>query len=682
MILAGWTLTELGLLFAGGAALITALYLLRMRRRELVVPFAALWQRVHRQSEARRLWKHLRRLLSWLLQILLLALLVLALGDPRPDHWLREPVTLAIVLDRSASMGAASDPRQGSAAPTPSDQPQNTPEPQNSRGSAAPTRLDAALARARAELLALGPADRALVLAAGPEIAVLSPLSRDPSALLSGLDGLTATAGEADLPRALALAGHALDGQPGPKILLLTDGALDQPALDAIATCAQGPVPCAIHQLPGPAANVAITAFAARRYPGDRGRVEVLAELHNLGPAPAPILLEVLADGLSVGRVELELAPGEQRRQLLPGLDAARTRLLARITPQPGADPALLGLPVDDLAYAVVPPLRPFNVALITDGTNLFLEAALLALGDHVQLSGVPVADARPDHPALRAADLIFVDPGPEPLPGSLPADKHLIVFDPWRHPGAASPIALAREVPRPFITEQLQTHPILAHIVLKDVNIRRGTTFSLEPGDVALLRALGEPIAVLRDADPSLIVFGFDPRQTDLPLRTAFPLLVANLVEHFERAAPGFVASVPVGARRTLEIAAFGLPAAGVTQVEVTGPEGPQAISQRLPVEDRRVRLRATEPGIYRMRAEDGPDPSATVLFAVNQADHSASQLDDRLPELAIPLQRAPADPPAPAPLSQGPLWTLLLLLAVALLALEWATYHRRWTV
>ena len=91
MMLAGWTLAEIAPVFAAGAVAITALYLLRMRRRQVVVPFAALWQRVTRESDTRRLWKRLRRLLSWLLQIGLLALLCAALGDPRPDSWLRDP---------------------------------------------------------------------------------------------------------------------------------------------------------------------------------------------------------------------------------------------------------------------------------------------------------------------------------------------------------------------------------------------------------------------------------------------------------------------------------------------------------------------------------------------------------------------------------------------------------------
>ncbi|MFY0532983.1 vWA domain-containing protein [Nannocystis pusilla] len=148
MTLSGWTWPEILPVFAAGAAAITALYLLRMRRRQVVVPFAALWQQVTRESDTRRLWKKLRRLLSWLLQLVLLALLCAALGDPRPESWLRDPQTVAIVIDRSASVAA---PAAG--------------EPEL-------TRLDVLLRRARAEIAGLGPTDRALVIAAGAEVEV------------------------------------------------------------------------------------------------------------------------------------------------------------------------------------------------------------------------------------------------------------------------------------------------------------------------------------------------------------------------------------------------------------------------------------------------------------------------------------------------------------------------------
>ena len=146
MTWAGWSVAKMLPAFGAAAAAITLLYLLRMRRRQLEVPFAALWHNVIRQSETRRLWRRLRRLVSWIIQLLLLALVAVALGDPRPSSWLREPQTLAIIVDTSASMAGPHEEHR--------------------------TRLGAALARARSEIAALGPADRALIISAGSEVDV------------------------------------------------------------------------------------------------------------------------------------------------------------------------------------------------------------------------------------------------------------------------------------------------------------------------------------------------------------------------------------------------------------------------------------------------------------------------------------------------------------------------------
>ena len=705
MNLAGWTLAELLPLFAAGATAITALYLLRMRRRQLVVPFAALWRQVTRESDTRRLWRKLRRMLSWLLQLCLLALLCLALGDPRPSAWLRDPVTLAIVIDRSASMGG---PAELEPADPQTDNPQTDDPPRL-------TRLDLAVRRARAELSALGPVDRALVITAGPEVAVPGPLARDHEPLLRSLDGLRPSAGEADLGRALALARSALAGQPGGRILVLSDGALDPAGAAALAACA-APVPadmpestgpegqlapepaprCQLARVGGPVDNVAITAFAARRYPEDREHVEVLAEVQNLGDSPVEVVLEVRADGLSVGRRSLSLAPGARQTEVLRDLDAARTRLLAQLSPGPGSSPAALGPAGDDQAHAIVPPLRPFKVALITDGSDLFLEAALLTLQDHIQLTGVGPAAVQ-GNPQVADADLVVIDLGAELLPNPLPT-QDLVLFDPLRHADGPSPITSAGELPRPFLTEQAQGHPLLDGVVLKDVNLARATRLAALPGDQILVRSLGDPVALLRheagqddgSGARTLVAFGFDPRQSDLPLRTAFPLLVANLVTYFEQARPGFVASVPVGAARPLAVAELGLPPEALSAVEVAGPEPLLADpasdaalpAARVPVDRGVFRLRAREPGIYRVTALDGPAKGTTVLLAVNQASAPASDLHDRVTELALPPEASAGDPPTPLPVGEGPLWTLLLLAAAGLIALEWATYHRRVTV
>lgn len=654
MSFAGLSLSQLLPLMGAGAGVITLLYLLRMRRREIVVPFAELWERVTRESESRRLWRKLRRLLSWLLQLVVLALIGLALGDPRPEVWLRDPYTLAIVVDRSASMGGPAEAESES------------------------TRLQLALRRAEEEIRALGPADKAVVIAAGAEVGVASPLSGDPATLVPGLLTIAPMPGEADLPRALALAGHAVADREGARILVITDGAVDPAGADALATCVEGDVPCAVARVGGSSENVAITAFAARRYPYVRDKIEVLTEIHNLGDEAATIVLDVEADGVSVGRREMTLASGEVRREVLGDLDAARARFVARLSrPETPGEP--VGLPEDDEAYAVVPPLSPLDITLVSDGSNLFTEAALLTLDDHIRLSAATPESARlGTSTELAEADVVIFDVGDELLPDTLP-DTHVVIFDPWRHETSPCPIAKKDDIARPFLTEQDLKHPVLDHVVLKDVNIGRGTLFQTEPGDQVLVRSLGAPIMVMREGAHTVVAIGFDPRQSDFPMRMAYPVLLDNLVRYFEQGRAGFVASLPLGLRREVQLPRIGLNPEGVTRVEMEDPSG--ATSER-PVENGRVFVRALVPGFYSLRSLDGPLAGASVELAVNQADVHASDLHDRLGELQLPEAAAADEPPDPAPLGEGPLWTLVMLAVAALIALEWAAYHRRVTV
>jgi hypothetical protein len=650
---AGWTIAQMLPLALAGAAAITAMYLLRMRRREVVVPFAALWEQVTRESESRRLWRKLRRLLSWLVQLFLLLLVLAALGDPRPDVWLREPATIAIVVDRSASMAGPAGES---------------------------TRLDAARARVEQEIAALGPADRAVVIAAGEEVGVVAPLAQDPAVLVPPLASLAPSWGETDLARALALAEHAVAQGSGPRILVLTDGALDQAAESALARCTGGAIPCEVALVGDTTENLAITAFAARRYPNARDKIEVLAEVRNLGDGPAVVELDIEADGVSVGRSRLELAAGQAKRESLGNLDAARARFVARLSevsdPAPGMSTAL-GPAFDDEAYAVVPPLSPLSVAVVTDGTDLFLEAALLTQGEHIELAGVTPEQAAAGSEIVDEADVVVFDVADGPLPAELP-DAHVVMFDPWRKDASPCPVAKKADVRRPFLTEQLREHPLLAHVVLKDVNILRGTSFALQPGDQALVRSLGEPMIVLRErGEHGLVAVGFDPRQTDLPLRIAFPLFIDNTLRWFEQREPGFVASVPLGQSRELALADLGLPS-DVARVRVASPDG---TLHEQPVEEGRIRLRALQPGFYALTALATETGDVTAEIAVNQAAVSASDLHDRLADV-LPAESLAGDPPEAAPVGQGPLWTVILLFAALLVVIEWATYHRRVTV
>ena len=148
-------------------------------------------------------------------------------------------------------------------------------------------------------------------------------------------------------------------------------------------------------------------------------------------------------------------------------------------------------------------------------------------------------------------------------------------------------------------------------------------------------------------------------------------------------RRAPASVAP-EVAVLRPLLALLLGLAAAAALHLwgPVVGPLHLTLPAARVPVDRGVFRLRAREPGIYRVRALDGPNAGAEVLLAVNQASAAASDLHDRLAALDLPPAARAGEPGAPLPVGEGPLWTLILLAVVALVTLEWATYHRRVTV
>ena len=82
MSLTAMTLSTWMTLFSALGGVITLLYLLRLRRRRVEVPFSPLWQQVLNETQSNSLFRSLKRFLSWLLQLVFLALVLLAIADP------------------------------------------------------------------------------------------------------------------------------------------------------------------------------------------------------------------------------------------------------------------------------------------------------------------------------------------------------------------------------------------------------------------------------------------------------------------------------------------------------------------------------------------------------------------------------------------------------------------------
>src|SRR4051794_22720678 len=96
-------LALLGLVFVPA---VVAMYLLKLRRDEAIVPSTLLWNRLVADIEANAPWQRLRRSLLLLLQLLLVIALAILAARPfveRPAGLARD---IVLVIDASASMGA------------------------------------------------------------------------------------------------------------------------------------------------------------------------------------------------------------------------------------------------------------------------------------------------------------------------------------------------------------------------------------------------------------------------------------------------------------------------------------------------------------------------------------------------------------------------------------------------
>lgn len=228
--LVGLSTTTLFWLTMGIGGAISVLYLLRLRRRQVVVPYLPLWQKVIKQNQYQSLWQRLRRLLSWLLQLALLLLLLLALGDPRLRAELLSGRNVVVVVDTSASMKAL-DGKTLKAKVDPSN-PEKKPKPRSKK--AVLSRLAEAKARASRIVDSLVGNDRIMLMGMDAEVIPLTPFTSDKKLLRKALRNLQPTDTKANLQRALLLAKDATEGRKMAEIVVISDGAFSKDAMSLL----------------------------------------------------------------------------------------------------------------------------------------------------------------------------------------------------------------------------------------------------------------------------------------------------------------------------------------------------------------------------------------------------------------------------------------------------------------
>ena len=622
MTFAGLPFATLAAVFGGVAALTTVLYILKLRRRPVAVPFARIWDSVLRDRESSRLFSELKRWLSLLLQLVLVALMVFALGDPRLGFGRTDGKNVIVLVDASASMKAVDE---------------------------SPSRLEAAKVQLRKLVRGLGVADRALIVEMTMLPTPRSTLSGEAAELEAGIDRVRAVDTPADLERALGFALDALRGLPRGEIVLATDGALNVPEGFDLRS-----VPLRLLSVGKSDTNLAITEFSARRYPLDKSRVEVMLEITNTNDRAAAVELTLLGDGAVIDVNRLQLGPNERLPRFYPDISGASKKLEARLVASGVSD----ALPADDRAYALMPERRRARVLVVSPG-NTYLEAALL-LDEYLDVTYLQPKQ----YPPKERFDVTIFD-GVAPAPAE--QSGSLLYLNP---PAAGSPLKIEREIRDFGFDVWDRKHPIVRFTALGDVQVAKGSRLTPEREDKVIGASDLGPILVAGNrAGRRVVVLGFDPRDSDLVLRPAWPLFLLGTIDYFIEEDSGYLSSFRTGQ-------SWRIPApSGSDQAELKTPRG---ATVRVSVKEGRAAYFGDAAGFYTLTAM-GPEPSVHE-FAANLADPDESRI---APKKALKVGKTESTKPEiGAPGVRRRLWAYLLLGVALISALEWFTYHRRVTV
>ena len=517
-------LALLGLLFL---PVVVAMYLLRLRRDEQIVPSTLLWQRLMADIEANAPWQRLRRSLLLLLQLLLVALLAILAARP----FLERPAGLAgdvvIVIDTSASM-AATD--------------------------VTPNRLEAAKDLAIEALKDLPAGGKVSVIAAGKTARVVANGTTDLGRVRAAIDSIAISPSTGDLADALRLA-NALAARSGDaEILVATDAALaskPEVRLDH---------PVSVLQVGRGRSNQAIVALAVRTAPSGVSR-SVFVSIANLDLERSERRLEVWGDGVLLEARDVYNDPQTRTEVIIDDVphDVAVVEVrLSRETDE-GSVSDLLEL--DDRAWAIVPPDHLRRILLVGEG-DPYLETALSYL-PNTELYGVTLEKFGDDtHPEL--FDLIVFEGA---LPATLP-DRPILAIGPER----SSPLGDVTGVLRdPLIGALDADEPILRYVDLSTTHVGTARKMTLPAWARTIIPGpAGAPLLYTGTRDGfATAVLAFQPRQSDLPLQVAFPILMSNLVGELLGGSAAPTEAVEPGSPVTLPVPA------GATGLTVTRPDG-----------------------------------------------------------------------------------------------------------
>jgi hypothetical protein len=619
-------LNPAALAWAALAIPIIGFYILKIRLRRVPVSTTMFWSQIFEQKQPRSIWQHLRHLFSLLVQLAVLALLVFSLAEPFFRWDAQGARRIVLILDNSASMNATDR---------------------------LPSRLSAAKIEGLRMIDNLRFTDEMAILAAGTEPQVACGLTDHQSTLRAALEAIPATEGPTRVTRAIALARKLLEGQKNPRIVVLTDGGFDE-AKELASEKNVSLIPFS-----GNTPNLGITRFQTRRSLVDPIGYEILAEVTNASDKPIHARLEIDLNNDPIDVIPLKLEPGQIWNQTFDKASKEGGKLTAKLSKPDKSEPFIDALLADNQSIALLPKREPQPVMLVSPG-NHFLAKVFEAI-PLVNLTTTKVIPPSMQRPAGGVTVYHKL------LPQKLPAGP-VLVIDPQ---GPTELWEIGEKLTSPIVAKQDKDSPFLAHVRLDNVGLPDAR--KIEPKGQAKILAqslAGEPLLLVFDRpEGPVVVLTVDLDQSELPLQTAFPILMTNAMAEFAGQKGELREAISTGGVADVELI-------GTAERVLVAPDGRE---KPLPTGLAKQSVGPLDAcGVWSIAKRDPSAKTGTTQPA--EIEIAANLSDRRESDLRPPTDWKPSVAGSSGGLGGRPIWYYLIALAWLLVGLEWFLYQRRW--
>jgi len=465
--------------FGAAIPVVILFYLLKRKRVVRLVSSTLLWQRFLAETQASAPFQRLRHNWLLILQLLMLALAILALARPYFSGRLAGGNLQVIILDASASMQSIDE---------------------------TPSRFEKARAEALKLVNSLRDTDRMVVLLAAAVTEVKQSETSEKTLLRRALESCQVTDSPTRLVEALKMAESLTRDKTGAEVHLFSDGAA--PGLSEIEN--KG-LPLVYHLVGRRANNLGIVSLDVRPNPEDPNQRAVFTSVANYSPEEQKTEIELRFDDQSL----------ETKTVTVPPTNTTPVVFLAS-QPRDGVFSVRLSgnddLAADNQASIVSLLPQPVRVLLVSRG-NRFLEKALRAAGRMELTVAADLTEPKPE------ADFVVLD---DVTPSVWPRQNVLAI-----HTMNTNWFASAGSVDAPAIVDWKSTHPLLRFVSFDNVSIARTLAVKTPTWALSVADSPPTPLILAGELARQRIVWlGFDTLESTWPLRISFPIFIANAVD------------------------------------------------------------------------------------------------------------------------------------------------------